>query len=53
VGPNWNPKNGPIGSISDEQIDQLKAIRNALPLLPGSSSTETASPAAATTDKSG
>lgn len=52
VGPNFNPKNGPIGSISNEQIDQLKAIRDALPLLPGSSSTETASPAAATTDKS-
>lgn len=53
VGPNLNPKKGPIGSISNEQIEQLKAIRDALPLLSGSSSTETASPAAATIEKAG
>ncbi|MBN2138210.1 MAG: alpha-L-fucosidase [Sedimentisphaerales bacterium] len=34
AGPNWNPKKGPIGSISQEQISQLKAIRDALPSLP-------------------
>jgi len=52
AGPNWNPKNGPIGAISEEQISQLRAIRDALPLLQKSSGTEAASPAAAATDKS-
>lgn len=34
AGPNWNPKKGFIGSISQEQIGQLKAIKDALPSLP-------------------
>jgi hypothetical protein len=50
AGPNWNPKNGPIGAISEEQISQLRAIRDALPLLQKSSGTEAASPAAPATD---
>ena len=53
VGPNWNPKNGPIGSICDEQIAQFKAIRDTLGLLPESSGTETAGPPAFRADIAG
>ncbi|MHC4165337.1 MAG: alpha-L-fucosidase [Planctomycetota bacterium] len=34
VGPNWNPKKGPIGAMSPAQLSQLKAIRDALPSRP-------------------
>ncbi|MBN2292529.1 MAG: alpha-L-fucosidase [Pirellulales bacterium] len=36
AGPNWNPKEGSIGSMSQGQINQLKAIRDAQPSLPKS-----------------
>ncbi|MCX6922985.1 MAG: DUF4838 domain-containing protein, partial [Verrucomicrobia bacterium] len=30
MGPNWNPEAGPIGSFSDKQVKQVKAIRTTI-----------------------
>jgi hypothetical protein len=30
LGPNWDPQAGPIGSLADAQMDQVKAIKTAL-----------------------
>jgi hypothetical protein len=30
MGPNWNEKNGPIGSFADAQLKQVKAIKATL-----------------------
>jgi alpha-L-fucosidase len=35
MGPNWDPKAGPIGALVEKQLDQVKAIAAALRQLPG------------------
>lgn len=30
MGPNWDPARGPIGSLAEDQVKQVKAIRAAL-----------------------
>jgi hypothetical protein len=30
MGPNWDPKAGPIGGLADVQVEQMKAIRRAI-----------------------
>ncbi len=38
MGPNWNPEQGPIGSLAPEQLAQLKGIRAAIRLAPSAAS---------------
>ena len=50
MGPNWNPQAGPIGSLAQPQVDQVKAIKAAVERMPGRATTR---PARGTTPRSG